>query len=100
MEKGPSLFWEKEWGTIGQQSYSKRIILLIHGWIRLRPELQSIRDGAPGHAGGSIREELSRRGVRSISWPAYSPDLNPIETTWNRIKDYVADNYPDKLSYD
>ena len=35
-----------------------------------------------------------------ISWPVYSPDLNPIKTVWNRMKDYVANNYPDKLSYD
>ena len=58
-----------------------------------------IQDGAPGHTGGNTREELSRRGVQSINWPAYLPDLNLIETVWNRIKDYVADNYPDKLSY-
>lgn len=98
--KGPCLFWEKEWGTIGQQSYSDRIIPLIDGWIRMNPNIQLMQDGAPGHTGGNTRAELLDRGIRSIFWPAYSPDLNPIETVWNSMKDYVAENYPEKLSYD
>ena len=98
--KGPCLFWEKEWGTIGQQSYSDRIVPLIHGWIRQNPGLVLIQDGAPGHTGGHTRTELAERGVTCIVWPPSSPDLNPIKTVWNLIKDYIADNYPEKLKYD
>ena len=98
--KGPCLFWEKEWGTIGQQNYSERIVPLIDGWIRLNPGLILMQDGAPGHTGSNTRTELAERGVRSIVWPPYSPDLNPIETIWNLMKDYIADNYPEKLTYD
>lgn len=28
-------------------------------------------------------------------WPANSPDLNPIETLWNKIKDYIEGRYPE-----
>lgn len=30
-----------------------------------------------------------------IFWPANSPDLNPIETLWDKIKDYIQEKYPD-----
>ncbi len=98
--KGPCLFWEKEWGTINQQSYSERIVPLIDGWIRMNPGLQLMQDGAPGHTGGNTRTELLERGITSIFWPPFSPDLNPIETVWNKMKDWISDNYPEKLSYD
>ena len=98
--KGPCLFWEKEWGTIGQQNYSERIVPLIDGWIRMNPKLTLMQDGAPGHTGGNTRTELAERGIRLMYWPPYSPDLNPIETVWNLMKDYIADNYPERLTYD
>lgn len=28
-----------------------------------------------------------------IFWPANSPDLNPIETLWDKIKDYIQEKY-------
>lgn len=94
--KGPFLFWEKDWGTITAQSYSERVVPLIHGYIRMNPHLQLMQDGAPGHSAKQAIEELESRGIKLISWPPYSPDLNPIETVWNRIKDYIqAHSDPD-----
>jgi len=98
--KGPSLFWEKEWGSINIESYSARVVPLIDGWFRLNPQLQVMQDGAPGHTGGNTKMELQERGIPTIFWPAFSPDLNPIEIVWNKMKDYIALNFPEKLSYD
>ncbi|KAF2183233.1 hypothetical protein K469DRAFT_711217 [Zopfia rhizophila CBS 207.26] len=38
-EKGPCLFWKKEWGSINKTSYCKRVVPLIHDWIRMNPHL-------------------------------------------------------------
>ena len=94
------MFWEKDWGSINQQSYCEHIVPLIHGWIRLHPELSLMQDGAPGHAAKATIEELSERGIRVIWWPAFSLDLNPIEKVWDEMKDWIQNNYPEKLSYD
>ncbi|KAF2621091.1 hypothetical protein BU25DRAFT_484018, partial [Macroventuria anomochaeta] len=93
--KGPSLFWEKEWKSINKERYFERIVPLIHGWLRLFPDLQFMQDSAPGHRAGCTLNELQERDIVPIYWPPFSPDLNPIELIWNRLKHYIEIHYPD-----
>jgi hypothetical protein len=99
--KGPGIFWEKDWGTINAESYQQYTVPVIHGWMRLHPGHIFMQDGAPGHAADETLQDLLDRGIVKVEWPPYSPDLNPIETVWNWMKDYIKDNYPqDKMRYD
>ncbi len=98
--KGPCVFWEKDWGTINKESYCQHTVPVIDGWVRMNPGMVLMQDGAPGHSAEYTLQELRDRNVTVISWPAYSPDLNPIETLWNRIKDTLQARYPDKMTYD
>lgn len=104
--KGPCLFWEKEWGSINAESYCERIVPIIDGYLRLNRQqgnyLCLMHDGAPGHASKDTIAELHERSIYPISWPAFSPDLNPIEMVWNWMKDWIQERYPDdrQLSYD
>lgn len=58
--------------------------------------------GAPSHVSIQTIEELHERHIFSIFWPPFSLDLNPIETVWNRMRDWIQDKYPEdeKHSYD
>ncbi|KAL2400280.1 hypothetical protein ABEF93_006854 [Exophiala dermatitidis] len=54
-----------------------------------------MQDNAPAHAAKRTIEELLERRVQLIWWPANSPDLNPIETVWKWMKDWLQKHYPD-----
>jgi hypothetical protein len=43
-------------------------------------------DNAPIHRARAVQLWKERYGVRTIEWPPYSPDCNPIENVWGYIK--------------
>jgi hypothetical protein len=86
--RGPGLFWEKSWGTITAESYSSHVVPVI-GSYTYGSGLIFMQDNAAGHKAEAIIAEMARWGIRPIYWPANSLDLNPIETVWDWIKDYV-----------
>lgn len=96
--KGPGIFWEKDWGTINANSYCQHIVPVIDRWIRSSHEdpdqrLILMQDSAPGHAALETRKDLEQRGIRVLKWPPYSPDLNPIESCWNWMKDWIQEHH-------
>ena len=93
-EKGPCLFWEKEWGSINSQKYCEKIVPLIDGMVSMRPWLSVMQDNAPAHTAAITMEDMSQRLIQPIFWPANSPDLNPIEAVWNKMKDYIQRHHP------
>ena len=56
----------------------------------LAPALQAgqvvIMDNLPAHKPKRVRELIEERGCELIYLPAYSPDLNPIEEAFSKIK--------------
>ena len=54
-----------------------------------------MQDGAPRHSAKDTQVNLNEHG------PAFSPDLNHIETEWDRMKDFIERHYPEEhSSYD
>jgi len=51
-----------------------------------RPAQVVIMDNLSAHKVAGVRQLIEARGARLMYLPAYSPDLNPIEPAWSKIK--------------
>ena len=53
-----------------------------------------MHDGAPCHRSKIVKKFLGENHVTALDWPGNSPDLNPIENLWTKMKDFVAEKQP------
>ena len=53
---------------------------------RSRPDAVLVMDNLPAHKAPRVRALLDRSGFAYRYLPAYSPDLNPIEPIWAKVK--------------
>ena len=52
----------------------------------LRPGQAVVMDNLAPHKAARVRELIERAGCRLLFLPPYSPDLNPIEPAWAKLK--------------
>lgn len=52
----------------------------------LRPGDVVVMDNLGAHKGAKAREAIEAAGARVLFLPPYSPDLNPIESMWAKVK--------------
>jgi transposase len=52
----------------------------------LKPGDMVIMDNLPAHKGASVRAAIEAVGARLLLLPPYSPDLNPIENAFSKLK--------------
>ena len=68
----------------GMEAYLEQVLL---------PELQEgqvvVMDSLPTHKPGRVRELIEGRGCKLLYLPSYSPDYNPIEEAFSKIKEIV-----------
>jgi transposase len=50
------------------------------------------QDNCSVHTAHLIRDYLQREGIRTLPWPAKSPDLNIIENLWFMLKYEIKKN--------
>lgn len=100
--RGPGFFWEKDWGTISGPTYREHTVPVIAqyladigGLLGEPRELLFMQDNAPGHSAKDTQELLKEYAIHTIPWPPFSPDLNPIETLWRHMKEYLTVKYGD-----
>ena len=53
---------------------------------KLRPGHVVIMDNLSAHKVGGVRQRIEARGASLLYLPPYSPDLNPIEKAWSKLK--------------
>lgn len=55
----------------------------------LEPGSTVIMDNAAFHKSTKVKESIEKANCKLIFLPPYSPDLNPIENFWAKLKKYV-----------
>lgn len=59
----------------------------------LAPELKAndvvVMDNLSSHKSERVRRAIEARGARVLFLPPYSPDFNPIEKAWSKVKSYL-----------
>ena len=76
------------------ESYKRRC-LQPHVPMLLRHNALFMQDGARCHTARSVTAYLDSKKVEYIkTWPAHSPDLNPIESFWAYLDRHLTEHYP------
>ena len=64
------------------QAFTEQVLVPAH-----RPGDVVVMDNLGAHRREEIAAAIARAGARAEYLPAYSPDLNPIEKMWSKIKE-------------
>jgi transposase len=78
---GPGLLVEGGISTAGFEAYVGHVLAPT-----LRPGQIVVLDNLRQHQGERTRELIEARGAALRSLPSYSPDLNPIEEAFSKVK--------------
>ena len=72
-------------GRLNGQGYADFLKLLLK---RTRGMVNVVQDGAPYHRSKVVKEFFEKRSdrIKAYQLPSYSPDYNPIECLWRKIK--------------
>src|SRR4051794_31877885 len=63
------------------EAYLRQVLVPV-----LRPGDIVIMDNLPAHKGPTVREQIEAAGASLLYLPPYSPDLNPIEMVFSKLK--------------
>jgi transposase len=78
---GPSMVVEGSTTKAVFETYVERVLAPA-----LTPGQVVVMDNLSSHKGSRVRELIEGRGCELLYLPPYSPDLNPIEETFSKLK--------------
>jgi len=66
------------------RAYIKHVLVPV-----LRPGCIVVLDNLSSHKGNEIRRMIEAAGCELWLLPPYSPDFNPIEKMWSKVKEFL-----------
>lgn len=79
-------------GTMDQKKYinvlESHLLPQLQEWFGENEFLYQ-QDRAPCHTARSVNRWFAKKGLRILPWPGNSPDMNPIETLWDVLKNEI-----------
>ncbi|GFW53629.1 bardet-Biedl syndrome 7 protein homolog [Trichonephila clavipes] len=79
-------------GHIYRDVFLEQHVHLFRG--ALGAEFLFMDDNARPHRANIVNEYLQSEDITCMDWPAYSPDLNPIEDVWDMLGRQIAADQP------
>jgi transposase len=70
-------------GTAVFRAFAEQVLIPA---LRARPDALVVMDNLAAHKSEAVREALDRAGLSHRYLPPYSPDMNPIEQAWSKLK--------------
>ena len=79
-------------GTMNGAKYismvNSRLLPQIKNWFEQEPCIFQ-QDSAPCHTAKAVYAWFKTNKIKVLKWPGNSPDMNPIESMWNQLKDEI-----------
>lgn len=96
-----AITWQGMLASMTIESPTDRDVFLAYIEHVLCPKLQPgqvvVMDNLAAHKVAGVRELIESRGAQLLYLPPYSPDFNPIEKAWSKIKQLLRSAKPRML---
>ena len=83
-------------GTVNAEKYINILqnVMLPSAQQLFPGQFQFQDDNAPCHRAKTVVNWMKQKKIKTLEWPAQSPDLNPIENLWHKVSLEISKKQP------